>query len=105
MLQRVIDVKMLRILLFTLFTGAVTVNGQSNGEHNCSAVFTALRKAPFLQALCMLRQIRLSVCLSVCLFVILRYCVKTRNAEGSGLHRRVVYSLLTPRMVDGDDPV
>ena len=65
MLQRVIDVKMLRILLFTLFTGAVTVNGQSNGEHNCSAVFTALCKAPFLQALCMLRQIRLSVCLSV----------------------------------------
>ena len=45
--------------------------------------------------------------MSVCPSVTLRYCVKTRKRRGCGLHHRVAQclSFLTPRMVDGDDPV
>ena len=62
------------------------------------------------QALYILRQIRPSVCLSVCLSVRPSdsdIVSKRGNAEGCGLYQWVAQcpQCLVPRLVDGDDPV
>ena len=55
--------------------------------------FAARRKASFASAVYATANPSVSDRLSICMSITLRYCVKTRNAEGRGLHRRVAQCL------------